>query len=170
MDFFLLTMRLLHILLGAFWAGALVFTAFFLLPSIREAGPDGAKVIAGLMRRQYMNILPVVAAVSILSGFWLYWKMSGGFQPEYMRSPMGQAFGLGAVTAILAFLLGVIVVRPSMLRAAKLAEAAAGAPPGERDARMAEVQALRMRAGKAGSVVALLLVLTVAAMAVARYL
>jgi len=170
MEFAVLLMRLLHIVLGVFWAGTLMFTAFFLLPSVREAGPDGAKVIAGLMRRRFLTVMPVVAAGSILSGFWLYWKMSVGFQPEYMRSPMGQAFGFGSVTAIVAFILGIKVVRPSMLRAAKLAQEAGAAALAERDTRMAEVQALRSRAGKAGVAVAMLLALTVAAMAVARYL
>lgn len=170
MDSLFLAMRVIHIVLGAFWAGTLVFTAFFLLPAIREAGPDGAKVTAGLMKRRFLTIVPVVAIVTILSGFWLYWKASVGFQPEYMRSRPGMAIGIGAASAILAFLLGVSIVRPSMLKAAAMSQAAASAPAPERDARMAEAQALRIRAGKVGVAVALLLLLTTAAMAVAQYL
>jgi len=163
-------MRLLHVGLGAFWAGALIFTAYFLLPSVREAGPDGAKVMAGLMRRRFLTVMPVVAAITILSGLWLYWKVSLGFQPASMGSRWGMAIGTGSVTAVLAFIIGVSVVRPSMLRAAALAEAAASAPAAEREARMAEAQALRARGGTAGRAVAVLLIITVAAMAVARHL
>lgn len=170
MDFTMLALRVLHVVLGVFWAGTLIFTAFFLLPSIREAGPDGAKVTAGLMRRRFLTVIPIVALITILSGFWLYSKVSVGFQPEYMRSRPGMAIGVGGLTAILAFLLGVSIVRPSMLKAVALSQAAAAGPAAERDARMAEAQALRIRAGKAGTAVALLLIVTTVAMAVARYL
>ncbi len=166
----ILFMRLLHIVLGVFWAGTLVFTAFFLLPSIRDAGPEGAKVAQGLMRRQFLNIMPIVALLTIVSGFWLYWRMSGGFQSEYMGSPMGMAFGTGGVLAVLAFLLGVTIVRPSMMKAARLTQEAGAASPEDKPRLMGEAQTLRARAGKAGNVVALLLILTAAVMAVARYL
>ena len=169
MDMAFLLARVIHIVTGVFWAGALIFTAFFLLPAIREAGPDGAKVAAGLIRRGFLTIMPLVALLSILSGAWLYWKASVGFQPAYMGSRPGMGYGLGAVTALLAFGIGVTIVRPSMLRAAALAQAAASAPA-DREARMAEAQALRMRAGKAGAVVAVLLVFTALVMALARYL
>ena len=169
-DPLLLIMRVLHIVLGVFWAGTLIFTAFFLLPAIREAGPDGAKVIAGLMRRRFLTIMPIVALVTILTGFWLYWKVSLGFQPTYMGSGWGMAIGTAGVTAVVAFGLGLAIVRPSMLRAMALSQAAAAAPPAERDAKLAQAQGLRVRAGKAGVAVAILLVITTALMAVARFL
>src|SRR5438876_10904942 len=82
----LLTLRLLHILSGVFWVGTLIFNAIFLLPAIRDAGPEGAKVAAALMRRRFLVVIPAVAVSSILSGFWLYWRDSAGFQPAFMRS------------------------------------------------------------------------------------
>lgn len=169
MNSLLLVMRLLHILLGVFWAGTLMFSATFLFPSIREAGPDGAKVAAALARRGFLNIMPLVAGLNILSGLWLYWRVSGGFQPAFMHSATGMTFGLGATAAIVAFVIGVAVMRPAMMRAGALSQRAAQAPPAERDAQLATVQTLRLRAASAGRVVAVLLALAVAAMALARY-
>jgi hypothetical protein len=114
--------------------------------------------------------MPVVAVLNILSGLWLYWKMSGGFQPAYMRSATGMTFGTGGVLAIGAFAIGMAVVRPSMLKAMVLGPTVAQAPPAERDALAAQVQALRAKAMGAGKVVAILLGLAASAMAVARYL
>jgi uncharacterized membrane protein len=165
----LLVMRLLHILLGVFWAGTMIFTAVFLFPAVRDAGPDGAGVVAGLARRRFMAVMPIVAGLTILSGLWLFWRVSGGFQPGFMRSGTGMTFSLGGATAIAAFVIGVSVVRPAMQRAGVLAESAARAPGAERDAQLAEAQRLRVRAGAAGQVVAVLVVLAVAAMALARY-
>jgi uncharacterized membrane protein len=168
-SYLLLVMRVLHIFFGVFWAGTMIFTATFLLPSIRDAGPDGAKVAAGLARRRFLDIMPVVAALNILSGLWLYWRVSGGFQPSFMHSGTGMTFGMGGAAAIAAFVLGVSIVRPAMQRAAALAQSAATAPAAERDAQLATAQRLRMRAGAAGAAVAGLLALAVLAMALARY-
>lgn len=169
MDPLLLVLRLFHVLLGAFWAGALIFNALFLVPSIRDAGPDGAKVVAGLLRRRFLDIMPFVAALTILSGLWLYWRMSGGLQAVYVWSGTGVTLAVGGLAAVLAFAIGVGVLRPAMLRAVSLAQAAAQAGSPAREAQLATAQALRLRAAAAGRVVALLLALAVAAMAVARY-
>jgi hypothetical protein len=136
---------------------------------MRDAGPDAAKVLAGLMRRRFLDIMPLVAFVTILAGLWLYWKDSSGFQASFMGSPFGIMIGLGALTGLVAFAVGLAVLRPAMLRAFALAQAAAAAAPPEREAQLAQVQALRMRAAIAGRVVAVLLALAAAAMALARY-
>ncbi len=168
MDFSLILLRLLHIGLGVFWVGAIVFNTLFLVPAIRDAGPDGAKVAAGLMKRRFMDITPVVAIVTIISGLWLYWRASGGFQPAYVHSPMGGALAVGGLLAIVGFAVGIAVMRPSMLKAAALARGAASSA--DKESVMEEAQRLRLRAQGAGRWVAALLSLSVAAMAVARYL
>jgi hypothetical protein len=164
-----LVMRLLHVGLGAFWAGALIFTAFFLFPAMRDAGPDGAKVGAELLRRNFVNIMPIVALITILSGLWLYLR-NMGLGPGYAQSRAGMAIGIGAVAAVLAFLLGIGIVRPSILQAARLSQAAASRPGPEQQGALEAARALRARAGKAGVAVALLLAISVMTMAVARYL
>jgi hypothetical protein len=170
MDLLLILMRLLHVGLGVFWVGAVLFNVIFLTPSLKDAGPDGAKVAAGLMKRGFMQVMPIVGILNILSGLWLYWKMSGGFQSAYLHSRPGIAFGLGGLMAILAFTIGVVVIRPAMLQAMSLGQSAAQAPAAEREAIMAKAQALRERGTAAGNLVVVLLGLTAAAMAVARYL
>jgi len=161
----MLLARVLHVGGGVFWVGAVVFTSAFLLPSVRDAGPDGVKVAAGLLRRRYMDWLPAIALTTVLSGFYLYWKASAGFAPAFMGSAPGMAYGVGSVTALLALLLGLGVVRPSMLSATALSQQA-----GDDATAMAKAQALRARAGSVSKVISLLLILTTIAMAVARYL
>ncbi|OGU09083.1 MAG: hypothetical protein A2W29_03050 [Gemmatimonadetes bacterium RBG_16_66_8] len=161
MGFMLLLMRVIHIVLGVFWAGTMIFNALFLFPAIRDAGPDGAKVAAGLMRRRFLDVMPVVALLTIMSGLWLYWLDSGGFQPAFMRSSMGRMLGLGTVATLVAFALGVAIVRPAMLSAAALSQD---------PTQLAAAQALRMRAAGYGRVIAVLLAVAAAAMAMARYI
>jgi uncharacterized membrane protein len=167
----LILLRLIHIAGGVFWAGTMLFAAVFLEPSVREAGPDGAKVMLGLMRRKYMVVMPVVAALTILAGVGLLEQVSGGFHPDWMSSPTGIPLSLGAAIAVLAFLIGIFFVRPAAMRLAVLMPQMMQSPEGQaREALMAEAQALRTRLRRGGRVVAALLGVTTITMAVARYL
>lgn len=171
MDAFMIALRLLHVVLGVFWAGALFFMAWFLIPSVQDVGPDGAKVVQRLQQRGFMNIVPIAAVITILSGVGLMWRVSAGFQPAWSRSPTGMALAIGAVAGIIAFAVGVGVMRPATMKAGALTLALAELKDASaRDARMAEIQALRARSATAARTVAVLLLVAVAAMAVARYL
>ena len=170
MDLEMVAMRLIHVGLGVFWAGAIFFIVLFLEPSVRAAGPDGARVMQGLQQRKLLTILPVAAALTILSGIALYWRASVGFNADWMASRIGVSLTAGAVAAIVAFLIGVFVMRASTLEAGRLA---ARAQQSEEDAQaflMTQVQALRLRARTSARWVAALLTVAVATMAVARYL
>ncbi|MFN0182057.1 MAG: hypothetical protein ACKVZ0_24905 [Gemmatimonadales bacterium] len=170
MDPVIVTARVLHIGLGTFWAGAMIFNAAFLLPAMRDAGPDSAKVAAGLMRRNFMNVVPTVAVLTLLSGFYLLGKASVGFGPGYMGSPIGIAFSTGMLASLLAFAIGITMMRPAMMKAATLGQTLATATPADRERIGAEIQALRARAGSAAKAVAWLLGIAVITMAVGRYL
>ena len=171
MNLLILILRLLHIVLGVFWAGTLIFLAAFLVPSVKDVGPDGAKVMAALQRRRFLDVMPIVAALTILSGLWLYWRMSGGFNPAWVTSPIGLALGIGGLLALVAFGIGVGIMRPAALRAGALAELVAQSPEGmDRSAQLSTVQRLRRRSATAGRLVAALLTVATALMAVARYL
>ena len=170
MDVLVVVLRLVHVVFGVFWAGTLILFATFLIPAIQETGPDGGKVMAALQRRGVMNVIPVAAIVTVLSGIWLYWRLSDGFSSAWMISPYGEAMGGGGVLAIIALAIGLGVMRPAALRATALAAAMAANPDDPANAtRGAAAQKLRQRVAAAGKIVAVLLALATAAMAVGRY-
>lgn len=164
-----LTLRVLHIVTGVFWAGAVFYLISFLAPAFREVGPDGAKVFAALRRRRMFTWVPVIASVTVVSGLLLYgFRMGSG--TEWARTREAMWLGLGAVTGIVALIIGVLGMRGPTLRADDLSREAGPMAPGpDRDARMAEAQKLRGRALIAGRATATLLLVTVIAMAIARY-
>lgn len=164
-------LRLIHIVLGVFWAGTMFFFALFLEPSMREAGPDAMKVTQGLMKRGYMMVMPVVALLVILSGFALMWIVSDHLAPEWMGSRLGMALSSGMLASLIAFALGVGVMRPVMMRSAALAQGMPQLADGpDKAARQAELQLLRRRGTLLLRIIAGLLAVAVALMAVARYL
>jgi uncharacterized membrane protein len=163
-------LRVVHVLVGAFWVGTLVFMAAFLLPSVRAAGPAGGAVMQQLAQaRRLPRWLLTAAILTIVSGIGLYWVDSAGFRSAWLRSGPGRVFGLGGALAILAASLGVVVNSPTQRRLTALAARVQGSghPPAPEEA--AEIQRLQARLGWATMVVAGLLVLATLAMAVARY-
>src|SRR5262245_31570218 len=80
-----LLVRVLHVLLAAIWVGVAAFVAYFLFPVIEETGPSNGPAMRLLARR-----LPVatgaIGGITVLPGFWLYWRFPGGFDPALAGS------------------------------------------------------------------------------------
>jgi hypothetical protein len=162
----IIVLRVIHIVGGIFWVGSMLFTTFFLLPALAQAGPATGPVMAGLQRRRLMTVLPLVALLTILSGVRLMWITSVGFTPAYFDTPVGQAYTVAGLAAIVGFLLAFLVVRPAAARAARLSAGGQGAGEG----RTAEVESLRRRAAVFGVAVTFLLLVSAAGMAIGRYI
>jgi uncharacterized membrane protein len=156
----LFLLRLLHVVGGVYWGGAIFFTVLFLGPSIRDAGPDGAKVMQRIQARGFMTWTPIVALLVILSGIELLRRISGNFHPAWFGTPGGITYSTGMLVTIVAFVIGFFVMRPAMAEAGRLA--AAGGD-------MSRVNALRARATAMSRIVAVLLLIAVVTMAVGRY-
>jgi hypothetical protein len=166
----LILLRVVHVVAGVFWAGTILFVVHFLEPSVREAGPEGARVMQGLQKRRYLDVLPAMAALTLLSGFGLFWRVFGRLHPGAGASGAELTLGLGGFAALFAFVAGVTVLRPSSLRIGALAaERAQGPEPGRREAIDAEIARLRPRVRLSGRVIAALLGIAIVCMAVGRY-
>lgn len=165
----LFVLRIVHVLGGVLWVGTAVFVAAFLMPAMKDAGPAAGAVMAGLQKRKMMVFLPVTAILTLLSGIRLLMIVSNGFDGSYFSTGSGQIFGFAGILALVAFVLGMFISRPAMGRASAIAASLPATPEAERGPLMQEMNALRERAAKIAVLVAVLLVLTVAGMAVARY-
>lgn len=162
-------LRLVHILAGGFWVGAVVFVAAFLLPAARTAGPDGRRFLGGLMRRTG-PVFGIAMLLTVISGLIMYGRLSAGFNRLWVTSRPGLALALGGAAAVLAAAVGGAVDRPVRVRMAALSksvEAQGGAPTAQQ---AQELAALQGRIERGAWIVAALLVIAAGAMAVARYL
>lgn len=157
MDWLMIVLRLIHVGGGAMWVGMMAFMTFYLTPAMAEAGPqESGKIMAALQKQRIMIVMPVIALLTIVSGLWMMMRLYGG-PGNIAASRMGMALNLGATAALAAFLIGIIFMRPLMMRAMTATDPA-------------EAQKLRARGAMLGRVVARLLLFALGAMAVARYL
>lgn len=169
MDFGLALSRIIHVLGGVIWVGSMFFMSVFLVPSMTEAGPEAGKVMAALNRRKWMIIIPIIALLTMLSGIWLLWRVSSGFNPAYMHSGPGRTYQLGGGLAILGFVVGLTMTRPAMVKVGKLTAEIANAAPDRREAIMAEIQRARARGALGSKIIGFLLIAAATLMALGRY-
>jgi len=166
----MILLRLIHILAGIFWVGTMFFLTFFLTPVIKSDPPTAGKVMQGLTARNFLQVVPGLALLSILSGLGLIWITSGGDMREYAESRSGHVFLTSGGIAIFAFLLGMTFARPAMMRAGQIgASMASVTDAAERTRLQAEMGALQQRNAQVTLVVVSLLILAAAGMAIARY-
>jgi hypothetical protein len=156
MNWLMIVLRLVHIGSGAMWVGMMAFMTFYLTPALAEVGPDAGKVMQALQKQKIMIVMPVIALLTIISGIWMMMRLYAG-PSDFAASRMGMALNVGALSAIVAFLIGIIFMRPLMEKAMTTTDPA-------------EAQKLRARGATLSRWVARLLMLALGAMAVARYL
>jgi uncharacterized membrane protein len=170
MDIFVILLRIIHIVAGVFWVGAALTGTFFLAPAARSSGQEGQKFIQTLMERlRFRAAISVAAILTILAGFLLYARDSGGFQQSWITSSVGLGFTIGALAGIASLLYGAVVMGPTGKKFGELAEAiqAQGGPPtSEQQSQMAK---LNERISTASHINTALLVIALLAMATARY-
>ncbi len=171
MNLTVLIARILHVGLGVFWAGTIFFVVFLLEPSVRSVGPEGGRVMQALQKRGLLTIMPAVALLTILSGAFLYWRLSGGFGMDWVTTRFGGALTVGGIASLLAFGQGFFLMRPATLRVGELSALVGNTPEGgERDALLAKIAELKSRSRNQARWVALWLGIAVVTMAMARYL
>lgn len=161
-------LRLLHIVGGSVWVGAAVIMAFFLLPTARKGGPEGARFVGQVMQRMGPGF-GIMMLLTVVPGFIMYWRISGGFDRAWMGSPTGKALGAGAVASLLAIIVGMMINGPTRSRIValrKTLETQGRAPTATETTQLAHWQ-LRIERGARAA--AALLVVAACAMAIARY-
>jgi putative copper export protein len=171
MDTYMVVLRIVHVVAGVFWVGAVFLLIGFIAPTARELGPPAAPFLAHLAgKKRITEVILAAAGVTILAGLLMYWRVSGGLDPDWIGSAYGLTLTIGAISGIVAFVIGLTVVRPTNNATLALGReiAEGGGPPTPEQA--ARMQALQARGRTTGRILLLLLLVAVAAMASAQYL
>lgn len=163
----ILIARLLHIFAGVVWAGTTMTFGRFVEPAVNEIGPGGQAFMQALERRGFtMKWMLPMAVTGILSGAYLYWRVSG-LSVEWITSSYGLTLTIGAISALAAFALGPIFYIPAGKRIQAITRGIG--PGGPSPEQRAELTAITHKLAQVGRWSMILLGITVLTMAGARY-
>jgi hypothetical protein len=171
MDWLQIALRIIHIGSGILWVGGAAIFSLYIEPTLNSLGPDAEKFINELVEVRRVPIyFATTSTLAVLGGVLLYWRDSNGLQLSWITSPSGLAFTMGGLSAGAAWLEGNVFTRPAVEKVGAIGaemKAAGGPPSAELIGRMGAAQARLRRIGR---ITLALLVVTVIAMASARYL
>jgi hypothetical protein len=165
-----LAIRATHVLMAALWLGATVFTSTLLMPAVDAAGPSGGQVMQRLNRHGLHLYMTVLSLTTVLTGVYLLWRFTGGFDQSVSASVAGLAFGAGGAAGILAGIIGGGVVgRTGKKLATLLAQTFANDDEAGRRAQMRQVDTLKLRMKVGTRVVIALQTTALVFMAIGHY-
>jgi hypothetical protein len=160
-------LRIIHIVFGTFWVGGAITTAFFLLPTVKATGPIGGQFAGQLMARTRLpTVLTAAGGITVLAGLILY----GGIWAGTGFSGPPAYYAIGGVFAIIAIILGGAIARPAADKLAALGRTLTGQGTPPTADQNAEREHLMNRLTSTVQINAVLLIIAVAFMAVARYM
>jgi uncharacterized membrane protein len=165
-----IVLRLIHILAGVFWVGAIFLLAGFLVPTARSIGPESGRFMQHLMQRRRLPVyLGIAMLLTVLSGVTMYARVAAATEGTWASTPPGIGYGVGGLAAILGAILGGAISGPAARRMAAIGQQ--GAQSGGLSAeQQGEMQRLQRRAALGSRLTAGLLGVAAGAMAIARYL
>ena len=136
-------LRLVHIASGILWAGTMILMGWYVIPAIREAGPQGGAVMKGVVARRLPQAALISGFLTVLAGLRLYQLR---FSLAWVWTLEGIALTLALLVGLSALGMGMFVQRPTAMKLSALA--AAGGPPTD------EAKRLSGRLGRIGNALA----------------
>jgi hypothetical protein len=165
-----LVIRAGHVLLAALWLGSTAFMVFFVMPAFKETGPAGAPMMSAFARKGLNAFMAVLGGLVGVTGFYLYWRLTGRFDPELSATRAAMVFGTGGIAGIISIIIGGAVVGRNMKRMGESGEKATTLPEGPERARlMGESNAARDRGVAGARIVLALQMIALICMAIGHY-
>ncbi|MFQ6607336.1 MAG: hypothetical protein ACE5EE_02230 [Fidelibacterota bacterium] len=164
-------LNLIHIVSGVFWGGGVFLMAWFIVPAVQATGNDGQIFMKGMMQGTRISLyLNVSAWLAVLSGTYLSWVYSGGFGRDWLMSGMGMSITVGGILSGIALTIGMAFQVPSAKRVALLGKEIESQSRPPTPEQLTEIQQLQNKMMASVRWIAILLLITVIAMALGRRL
>jgi uncharacterized membrane protein len=166
MNYWVIVLRLIHILAGVFWVGSSIVFGLFIGPGIAATADAGQKFMVYLVTKARIDRAILVSAIlTVLAGSTLYFIDSGGLDSAWTRSGPGIGFGLGGLFAFVGVIFGAIL-GSNLGILANTAAQIQGKPSKDQ---LDKIQVAQKRVAVVGPISTLALILALICMATARY-
>jgi uncharacterized membrane protein len=168
---FMIILNLVHILSGVFWGGAILLLAVCISPAVDAAGPAGSAFMHKLMvETRFAMAMGASGGLTILSGLVMYWLVSDGFSSAWLSSTHGILISTGAVFGILTAVIGGITSKRAGKRMSELADEIRTGGNTPTDTQQTEMKQLKLKLRRSSTYSAILMLVVISCMALARTL
>lgn len=168
-DAFAWFIRFLHIFSGVMWVGGAFLWGMIIAPNVLQRGaPMIRRPFLEAVLSKYTRYMIIAASLTIITGFWTLGILQGydRIGDAFQEGAYGMALGIGTVAALIMFVVGMFVLKPSGEKLLKLMQSMPAPAPGAAPAAPpAEISALAKRLGIASMATLLLGTLALGAMA-----
>ena len=122
MTILIIILRILHIVAGISWAGGAIHYFLFIGPTAKATAPESQKFMGYLMeQKRWTRFMSVMSLVTILAGAGLYYRL-GRVNWAWVATPAGIGFTIGALTGILLFVVGHLMLGPRVNRLGQISQ------------------------------------------------
>ena len=167
---YLIVLRLVHVVSSLCWAGGGFIFFLFVEPTAKALGPMGMQFVQHMANKRRFNIFMVInSTLTVLSGALLVWQDGNGQWLDWLQTGPGLGFALGSLVGIVVYFVGMFGVSPRVTKLAKIGEEIkkAGGPPTPEQG--AQLQKLDKELSLYSKIDFMLVALSLALMATARY-
>ena len=144
MDWSGFVVQWLHIFLGTFWFGGVLFANFIVIPAIMRSPEDQQGPMGQRLAEQADRIIPWVAVGTIVLGFVRGTVLGDIKDIGGLGTTYGIEWLVGLVAAIATFAWGTWVLNPAAARLSAPASGAATVAPAEAAAQLGRVKVLAL--------------------------
>lgn len=168
--YFILFLRIIHIVAGVLWVGSAILYLFFVEPTVKSIGVAGPQFVQHFVTKQryplYMN---TISLLTILAGALLFWNTSGGLQTAWLKTGPGWGFTIGSAVGIAVYFLGFFMLKPRGERLGALGKEIGMSGGAPNSAQAAELNKLGQEISKIERLDFIMLAVALLIMATARY-
>lgn len=165
--YYLIILRLVHIVASVCWVGGAFIFFLFVEPTAKALAPAGMQFVQYMVtKRRYSVFMGITSTLTVFSGALLLWQDGSGQWLTWLQTGPGLGFGLGSAVGFVVYFIGMFGVKPRAERMAQIGQEIQGAPA---PSQVAELQKLDREMSSLGKVDFVLVAVSLALMATARY-
>ena len=169
MNIVIIILRILHIVAGISWAGGAIHYFLFIGPTAKATAPESQKFMGYLMeQRRWTKFMSAMSLLTVLAGGALYYRL-GSVNWDWVTTAPGIGFTTGALTGILLFGAGHLLIAPRIRNMAKISQEIQANGSLAFEQQVARLHQIQKEMEIIGKVDFVLIVIAVLTMSTARY-
>ncbi len=123
-----IALRILHIVIGIFWAGTVIFATFILLPQLRKLGPTIEQPVLKAIMRVTSPVMMVCSVLVLGTGIGMVLRAQLPVS-TFFSTGWGIAMFIAFIAIVIVLIVGFGVLAPTGARMEKLGRSFEGRPP-----------------------------------------